>query len=117
MSRRGQPIRSKSLEAVSCIRGWKEGEDVELTEIQELILSATPTPRLAYGNSRAMQACRYTRFRAGAAVRASLRPIPSRCWEGLSQIGPRHLLALRGSFCTRRLATSGVPAAAEWKHT
>lgn len=41
MSRRSRAIRSKSLEAESRIRGWRNGEDVELSEIQELILSAT----------------------------------------------------------------------------
>lgn len=41
MSRRRRSFRSKSVEAESRIRGWANGEVVELTEIQELILTAT----------------------------------------------------------------------------
>lgn len=41
MSRRRRSRRSKAIEAESRIRGWKDGEAAELTEVQDLILTAT----------------------------------------------------------------------------
>jgi transcriptional regulator with XRE-family HTH domain len=41
MSHRHRSIRSKALEAESRIRGWSDGTEVEVSEIQDLILRAT----------------------------------------------------------------------------
>lgn len=41
MSRRHRPTCSKALEAEARIRGWREGNEVELPEVQDLILRAT----------------------------------------------------------------------------